>query len=38
VDTEAPERSAMRLALARATGITLANTLALLGISAPQSM
>ena len=34
----APERSAARLALARATQVTLANTLALLGISAPASM
>jgi arginyl-tRNA synthetase len=38
VDTEAPERSAARLALARATQVTLANTLGLLGISAPESM
>jgi arginyl-tRNA synthetase len=38
VDPEAPERSATRLALARAAQITLANTLGLLGISAPESM
>jgi arginyl-tRNA synthetase len=38
VDPDEPERSARRLALARATQITLANTLALLGISAPESM
>jgi arginyl-tRNA synthetase len=38
VDAAAPERSAARLALARATQITLANTLGLLGISAPESM
>jgi arginyl-tRNA synthetase len=38
VDPEAPERSAARLALARATQVTLANTLGLLGISAPESM
>ncbi|MEJ7748000.1 MAG: arginine--tRNA ligase [Candidatus Limnocylindrales bacterium] len=38
VDADAPERSAARLALARATQITLANTLALLGISAPETM
>ena len=38
VDTDAPERSAARLALARATQVTLANTLGLLGISAPDSM
>jgi arginyl-tRNA synthetase len=38
VDTEAPERSAKRLALADATRISLANALALLGISAPESM
>ncbi|MBA2700788.1 MAG: arginine--tRNA ligase [Chloroflexi bacterium] len=38
VDADAPERSAARLALARATQITLANTLALLGISAPEAM
>ncbi|MGP1674605.1 MAG: DALR anticodon-binding domain-containing protein, partial [Candidatus Limnocylindrales bacterium] len=38
VDPAEPERSAARLALARATQITLARTLALLGISAPESM
>jgi arginyl-tRNA synthetase len=38
VDPDAPERSATRLALARATQVTLANTLRLLGISAPDSM
>ncbi len=38
VDADAPERSAARLALARATQVTLANTLGLLGISAPDSM
>jgi arginyl-tRNA synthetase len=38
VDPEAPERSAARLALARATQVTLANTLGLLGISAPDVM
>jgi len=38
VDVEAPERSAARLALARATQVTLANALGLLGISAPESM
>jgi arginyl-tRNA synthetase len=38
VDPAAPERSAARLALARATQITLARTLQLLGISAPESM
>ncbi|HEU5205007.1 MAG TPA: arginine--tRNA ligase [Candidatus Limnocylindrales bacterium] len=38
VDTEAPERSAKRLALAEATRVTLANALGLLGISAPESM
>jgi arginyl-tRNA synthetase len=38
VDAAAPERSAARLALAQATQITLANTLGLLGISAPESM
>ncbi len=38
VDPDEPERSAARLALARATQITLANTLALLGISAPEAM
>ena len=38
VDPAEPERSAARLALARATQVTLANTLGLLGISAPESM
>jgi arginyl-tRNA synthetase len=38
VDAEAPERSAGRLALARAAQVTLARTLGLLGISAPESM
>ena len=38
VDPEEPERSATRLALARATQVTLARTLGLLGISAPESM
>ena len=38
VDPDAPERSAARLALAGAARITLANALALLGISAPESM
>ena len=38
VDAEQPERSARRLALALATKTTLANALALLGISAPESM
>src|SRR3954447_431464 len=38
VDVENPERSAQRLALALATQRTLANALALLGISAPESM
>jgi len=38
VDPSDPERSRARLALAEATRITLANTLALLGISAPESM
>ena len=38
VDPDAPERSASRLALARATQVTLARTLGLLGISAPGSM
>ncbi len=38
VDPDAPERSASRLALARAAQITLANALGLLGISAPESM
>jgi arginyl-tRNA synthetase len=38
VDPEQPARSAGRLALALATKTTLANALALLGISAPESM
>jgi arginyl-tRNA synthetase len=38
VDAAEPERSASRLALARAAQITLARTLGLLGISAPESM
>ena len=38
VDPDEPERSAARLALADATRITLANALALLGISAPELM
>ena len=38
VDVDAPERSAARLALARATQLTLARTLGLLGISAPEQM
>jgi arginyl-tRNA synthetase len=38
VDASEPGRSAARLALARATQITLANALALLGISAPDAM
>ena len=38
VDPAEPERSARRLALARATQVTLANALGLLGISAPDSM
>ncbi len=38
VDPDDLERSRARLALAEATRITLANTLALLGISAPDSM
>ena len=38
VDPAEPDRSRARLALAEATRITLANTLALLGISAPDSM
>jgi arginyl-tRNA synthetase len=38
VDPTEPERSAKRLALASATKTTLANALALLGISAPESM
>jgi arginyl-tRNA synthetase len=38
VDPAQPDRSAARLALARATQVTLANALALLGIAAPESM
>jgi arginyl-tRNA synthetase len=38
IDTEEPERSAKRLALVDATRISLANALALLGISAPEAM
>ncbi len=38
VDPDEPTRSATRLALAQAARITLANALALLGISAPDSM
>ena len=38
VDPDDPQRSATRLALARATQLTLARTLGLLGISAPESM
>ncbi len=38
VDPDEPERSAARLALARAAQVTLARTLGLLGISAPESM
>ena len=38
VDPAEPARSAARLALARATQVTLARTLGLLGISAPESM
>jgi arginyl-tRNA synthetase len=38
VDTDEPERSAKRLALVDATRISLANALALLGISAPEAM
>ena len=38
VDADEPERSAARLALAEAARVTLANALALLGISAPESM
>jgi arginyl-tRNA synthetase len=38
VDPAEPERSATRLALARAAQITLARTLGLLGISAPEAM
>jgi arginyl-tRNA synthetase len=38
VDPAEPDRSRARLALAEATRITLASTLGLLGISAPESM
>jgi len=38
VDTDQPERSAKRLALVDACRISLANALALLGISAPEAM
>jgi arginyl-tRNA synthetase len=38
VDPSDPERSRSRLALVRAAQLTLAGTLALLGISAPESM
>jgi len=38
IDTDNPERSARRLALALATQTTLANALDLLGISAPDAM
>ncbi len=38
VDTEAPDRSAARLALAVSARTTLSNALGLLGISAPESM
>jgi len=38
IDADAQERSAARLALAGAARTTLANGLALLGISAPESM
>jgi arginyl-tRNA synthetase len=38
VDTSEPERSRSRLALVRATQLTLAAALGLLGISAPESM
>jgi len=38
VDPVEPERSRARLALVRAAQHTLANALALLGISAPESM
>ncbi len=38
VDAAAPERSSMRLALVDAARISLANALALLGISAPEAM
>ena len=38
VDPDEPERSAARLALARAAQVTLARTLGLMGISVPESM
>jgi arginyl-tRNA synthetase len=38
IDAAEPERSAKRLALADATRISLANALALLGVSAPEAM
>ncbi len=38
VDPDQPERSAKRLALVDATRISLANALALLGVSAPEQM
>jgi arginyl-tRNA synthetase len=38
VDASEPERSRARLALVSAAKVTLANALALLGISAPESM
>ncbi len=38
IDPDEPERSASRLAIARATQVTLARTLGLLGISAPEAM
>jgi len=38
VDPEEPERSAARLALSRSAQVTLARTLGLLGISAPEAM
>jgi arginyl-tRNA synthetase len=38
VDPDEPERSAKRLALVDATRLSLANALALLGISAPEAM
>ena len=38
IDAEEPERSAKRLALVDATRVSLANALALLGITAPEAM
>ena len=38
VDPSEPERSAARLLLVRATQLTLAGALGLLGISAPEAM